>query len=107
MTCLYRVGPVDIKATRTTHAAQHAARRRKLSEMAPNEWQNGIRKLTLLKNHAQGRSTRRGPRSLPRYTENGPMNIIDALNDVLIHDASSTPRCNAARIPARPTSFNL
>src|SRR5258708_8604496 len=106
MTCLYRVGTVDMKATRTTHAAQHAARRRKLSEVAPNEWQNGIRKLTLLKIHAQARSTRRGPRSLLRYTENDPMNIIDALNDVLIHDASSTPRCNAPRISARSTFIN-
>ncbi len=72
----------------------------------PSEWQKGIRKLTAVKIHAQARSTRRGPRSPPRYTENGPINIIEALNEVLIQDASSTPRCNAPRMSARPTLIN-
>src|SRR5579862_4709026 len=73
---------------------------------APREWLNGIRKLTAVKIHAQARRTRRGPRSPPRYTENGPMNIIDALNEVLIHDASSIPRWSAPRMSARPTLIN-
>src|ERR1700761_9607480 len=59
-----------------------------------------------MKIHAQAKSTRRGPRSPPRYTENGPINIIEALKEVLIHDASSTPRCNAPRMSARPTLIN-
>src|SRR5215831_12761477 len=51
-------------------------------------------------------STRRGPSTPPRYTENGPMNIIAALNDVLSQEALSTPRCNAPRKSARPTLSN-
>src|SRR6516164_8686034 len=39
----------------------------------------------------------------PRYTENGPMNIMAALNDVFSQEASSTPRCKAPRRSARPT----
>src|ERR1700739_3647893 len=73
---------------------------------APSEGQNGISRRTAVKIDAQARSTRRGPRSPPRYTENGPINIIDALNEVLIHDASSTPRCSAPRISGRPTLIN-
>src|SRR5580704_16464095 len=71
-----------------------------------SEWLNGMRKLTEVNIHAQARSTRRGPRSPPRYTENGPINIIDALNEVLIHDASSTPRWKAPLMSARPTLIN-
>src|SRR5580692_11106934 len=70
---------------------------------APSEWQNGIRPLAAVKIHAQARSTRRGPRRPPRYTENGPINIIEALNEVLSQDASSTPRCSAPRMSTRPT----
>src|SRR5215831_12539010 len=51
-------------------------------------------------------STRRGPSTPPRYTENGPMNIIAALNDVLSQEASSTPRCKAPRKSGRPTLSN-
>jgi hypothetical protein len=52
---------------------------------------------------ALNRSTRRGPSKPPRYTENGPMNIMAALNAVPIHDASSTPRCNAPLRSTNPT----
>ena len=34
------------------------------------------------------------------------MNIIDALNEVLIHEASSIPRCKAPRMSAGPTLIN-
>src|SRR6267154_2380614 len=68
-----------------------------------SEWQKGIKKLTTVKVHAQAKSTRLGPRRPPRYTERGPINIMEALNAVLIQDPSSTPRCNAQRMSARPT----
>src|ERR1700678_744961 len=71
-----------------------------------NEWQKGIKKLTTVKIHAHAKSTRLGPRRPPRYTEKGPINIMEALNAVLIQDPSSTPRCNAPRMSASPTLIN-
>jgi hypothetical protein len=41
----------------------------------------GIKKLTAVKIHAQAKSTRLGPRRPPRYTEKGPINIMEALNE--------------------------
>src|ERR1700722_10723904 len=73
---------------------------------ASSEWQKGIKKLATVKIHAQAKSTRLGPRRPPRYTEKGPINIMEALNAVLIQDPSSTPRCNAPRMSARPTLIN-
>src|SRR5580658_744092 len=70
---------------------------------ASSEWQKGIRKLAAVKIHAHAKSTRLGPRRPPRYTEKGPINIMEALNVVLIQAPSSTPRCNAPRMSARPT----
>src|SRR5580704_7881327 len=68
-----------------------------------SEWHKGIKKLTTVKIQAQANSTRLGPRRPPRYTENGPINIMEALYVVLIQAPSSTPRCNAPRMSAKPT----
>jgi hypothetical protein len=35
--------------------------------------------------------------------DNGPINIMEALNVVFIQDPSSTPRCSALRMSASPT----
>src|SRR5215469_2436082 len=64
---------------------------------------NGSSTLISVNNAPHASSTRRGPSTPPRYTENGPMNIIAALNDVLSQEASSTLRCKAPRKSARPT----
>src|ERR1700733_13774820 len=64
---------------------------------------NGSTRLMRVNKAAQANRTRRAPSRPPRYTEKGPMNINDALNAVLIHEASSTPRCKAPLRSGKPT----
>src|SRR5215469_2749208 len=74
--------------------------------MTGNVEANGSSTLISVNRAPHDSSTRRAPSTPPRYTENGPTNIIAALNAVLSHEASSTPRCKAPRRSARPTPSN-
>src|SRR5215471_21605575 len=64
---------------------------------------HGSSTLTSVNSAPHASSTRRTPNRPPRYTENGPINIIAALNAVPSQDASSTPKCKAPRKSAKPT----
>src|SRR6516164_2450350 len=74
--------------------------------MIGNVEANGSSTLISVNKAPHASSTRRGPSTLPRYTVNGPMNIIAALNDVLSQEASSMLRCKAPRKSAKPTLSN-
>jgi hypothetical protein len=64
---------------------------------------NGSDTLTRVNKEAQINKTRRAPSRPPRYTEKGPTNIVAALNAVLSHEASSTPRCREPLKSPNPT----
>src|SRR5215831_9975544 len=74
--------------------------------MIGNVEANGRSTLITVNRAPHASSTRRTPSTPPRYTENGPMNIMAALNEVLSQEALSTPRCKAPRRSARPTLSN-